>query len=46
MIAVTGFLMGGGLGESFAQEKYTTDKGYVTVENTNELTSFFSSDGI
>lgn len=46
MIAVTGFLMGGGLGESFAQEKYVTDKGYVTVQNTNELTSFFSSDGI
>jgi hypothetical protein len=46
MIAVTGFLMGGGLGESFAQEKYVTDKGYVTVQASNELTSFFSSDGI
>jgi anti-sigma factor RsiW len=46
MIAVTGFVMGGGLGDSYAQERYVTKQGYVTIQTTNELTSFFSSDGI
>jgi hypothetical protein len=45
MIAVSGFMLGGGLGESFAQERY----GAATVSTThhsNELTAFFASDGI
>jgi hypothetical protein len=46
MIAVTGFVMGGGLGDSYAQERYVTKQGYVTAQASNELTSFFSSDGI
>lgn len=46
MVAISGFLMGGGLGESFAQEKYVAANATVTTQSTNELTSFFTSDGI
>jgi hypothetical protein len=45
MVAVSGFLMGGGLGDSYAQERVA--KNSVTViDTTNELTTFFTGDGI
>lgn len=44
-IAVAGFLLGGGLGESYAQQKYVVASNQTTT-NGNELTSFFGSDGI
>jgi hypothetical protein len=46
MVAISGFLMGGGLGDSYAQEKYVATNATETTQNTNELTSFFTSDGI
>lgn len=47
MIAVSGFVMGGGLGESYAQERYVarTDAS-ATAQTSNELTAFFTTDGI
>ncbi len=56
-VAVAGFLLGGGLGESYAQQKYvvasnqTTTTGYTgsytgSISRSNELTAFFGSDGI
>jgi hypothetical protein len=45
MVAVSGFLMGGGLGDSFAQERYVA-KNVAETQTTNELTTFFTSDGI
>ena len=56
-VAVAGFLLGGGLGESYAQQKYvvasndTTTSGYTgsytgSISRSNELTAFFGSDGI
>ena len=46
MVAVSGFLMGGDLGESFAQERHVAKSSVVTVQTTNELASFFTGDGI
>lgn len=47
IVAISGFMMGGGLGESFAQEKNAA-KTLVgsTSQTTNEMTSFFTGDGI
>jgi anti-sigma factor RsiW len=45
IVAISGFMMGGGLGESFAQEKQAS-KAVVTVTSPNEMTSFFTGDGI
>lgn len=45
IVAISGFMMGGGLGESFAQEKQAS-KAVVTTTSTNEMTSFFTGDGI
>jgi anti-sigma factor RsiW len=45
MVAISGFLMGGGLGDSFAQERYVA-KNVAAKQTTNELTTFFTSDGI
>lgn len=48
-IAVAGFLLGGGLGESYAQQKYVVASNQTTTNNitrSNELTAFFGSDGI
>ena len=45
IVAVSGFMMGGGLGESFAQEKQAS-KTVVTATSTNEMTAFFTGDGI
>lgn len=44
-IAISGFMLGGGLGESYAKERYA-DTTASTTQNTNELTAFFASDGI
>jgi hypothetical protein len=44
IVAISGFMMGGGLGESFAQEK---NAGIAsTSQTTNEMSSFFTGDGI
>jgi hypothetical protein len=44
VIAISGFMLGGGLGESMAQERhsYTTQQS----DTSNELTEFLVSDGI
>lgn len=45
LVAVTGFMMGGGLGESYAQQRY----GIASTEasdTTNELSAFFATDGL
>jgi hypothetical protein len=44
VVAISGFMMGGGLGESYAQEKHPITAS--TTQSTNELTSFFTADGI
>ncbi len=47
VVAISGFMMGGGLGKSYAQEKRVTSTVVVSIgQNTNELTSFFTADGI
>ena len=43
IIAISGFMLGGGLGESMAQERYATT---THVDTSNELTEFLVSDGI
>ena len=42
IIAISGFMLGGGLGESMAQERYANARG----DTANELTEFLVSDGI
>ncbi len=44
LVAATGFMLGGGLGESYAQQKYVVASNQST--DNNELTSFFGTDGI
>jgi anti-sigma factor RsiW len=44
VIAISGFMLGGGLGESLAQERYISSATQAT--DTNELTDFLASDGI
>lgn len=44
VIAISGFMLGGGLGESMAQERYASAS--QTSDTANELTEFLSSDGI
>ena len=48
LVAVTGFMVGGGLGESFAHEKYATRVASLasSSDNSNELTAFFTTDGL
>ena len=41
IIAISGFMLGGGLGKSMAQERYA-----YSNSNGNELTEFLVSDGI
>ena len=43
MIAISGFMLGGGLGESMAQERYVS---VSQADTSNELTEFLVSDGI
>jgi hypothetical protein len=42
IIAISGFMLGGGLSESMAQERYAHARG----DTANELTEFLVSDGI
>ena len=44
VIAGAGFVVGGGLGESFAQQRYGADQTSASLDTSNELTDF--SDGI
>jgi hypothetical protein len=47
IVAISGFMMGGGLGESFAQEKNAARTDVVSTSRTiNEMSSFFTGDGI
>ena len=46
IVAISGFMMGGGLGESFAQEKNARTGIASTSQTTNEMSSFFTGDGI
>lgn len=45
VIAISGFMLGGGLGESMAQERYASAT-RSTTDTANELTEFLMSDGI
>ncbi len=40
IIAISGFMLGGGLGESMAQDRY------ASTQASNDLTEFLASDGI
>lgn len=47
VVAVAGFMLGGGLGESYAEQSYLMASNQATQSlQTNEVTSFFSTDGI
>jgi hypothetical protein len=47
VVAAAGFMMGGGLGESYAHEKYIKVASLSAPgDNTNEMTAFFSTDGL
>jgi anti-sigma factor RsiW len=43
IIAISGFMLGGGLGASMAQERYAS---VSQTDTSNELTEFLASDGI
>jgi anti-sigma factor RsiW len=43
IVAISGFMLGGGLGESMAQERYAST---TQTDTANELTEFLASDGI
>ncbi len=46
-IAMSGFLLGGGLGRTVAEERYAANLPHASdVSNANELTEFVISDGI
>lgn len=45
VIAFSGFMLGGGLGESMAQERYASVT-RNTADTSNELTEFLLSDGL
>jgi hypothetical protein len=47
IVAISGFMLGGGLGESYAQEKHATKATVAAAsQNTNEMATFFTGDGI
>lgn len=47
IVAISGFMMGGGLGKSYAQEKHAATTAVVSnSQTTNEMSSFFTGDGI
>lgn len=46
LVAVSGFVIGGGLGESFAAQRYGRASATQTSVASNELTAFFVADGI
>ena len=45
IIAISGFMLGGGLGESMAQERYASVS-LTTTDTSSELSEFVISDGI
>ena len=45
LVAVSGFMMGGGVGESFAEQRYVVASNQLSDTN-NELSAFFDTDGI
>jgi len=45
VIAISGFMLGGGLGAVVAEERYAMNT-YTTIDTSNELTDFLVSDGI
>lgn len=45
VIAISGFMLGGGLGESLAHERYASVTQGSTTDTANELTEFLTSDG-
>jgi len=46
VIAVSGFMLGGGLGETMAQERYASVTKIMADGSSNELTEFLVKDGI
>ena len=46
IVAISGFMMGGGLGESFAQDRHATTSIGPAAGGVNELAAFFRGDGI
>lgn len=47
VLAISGFMLGGGLGESVAQQRYASTVSSDTTDTANELSEFFQvSDGI
>lgn len=48
VVAIAGFLLGGGLGESYAEQSYMMASNQATqsFSQNNEVTAFFSTDGI
>ena len=47
VVAISGFMLGGGLGESYAQVKQGSKTTVAsTSQNTNEMATFFTGDGI
>jgi hypothetical protein len=49
VIATGGFVVGGGLGESLAQQRdgySATESAYVKTTASNEVSEFFAGDGI
>jgi hypothetical protein len=52
MIAAVGFAMGGGLGESYAHEKYATTRSATTdaqplgIDTSNQINDLFSTDSL
>jgi anti-sigma factor RsiW len=45
-IAISGFMLGGGLGDTVVQQRYASNVPHTTDTNSNELTEFLVSDGI
>jgi hypothetical protein len=45
VIAISGFMLGGGLGETMAQERYASAT-RSTTDTSNELAEFLGSDGL
>ncbi|HZQ00807.1 MAG TPA: hypothetical protein VFB13_14790 [Reyranella sp.] len=45
LVAASGFMLGGGLGQSYAQQKYVVASNQAT-ENSSELTALYTTDGI
>jgi len=48
VVAIAGFMLGGGLGESYAEQSYVMASNQTTQYSgqSNDLTAFFSTDGI